>query len=45
MNSSNLAYVSKITEILDGNIETVDNITKLIVADADMNTAIGKNDS
>jgi methyl-accepting chemotaxis protein len=42
VNSSNLAYVTKVTKIIDGNIKNFeDNITSLIT-DVDLNTTISK---
>jgi len=42
VNSSNLAYVSKVTKIFDGNIKSVEDITRIILADMDMNTSLVK---
>jgi len=45
VNSSNLAYVSKVSKILDGNINSIDNITKIIIADKALTTTISKSKS
>ncbi|PKM49346.1 MAG: hypothetical protein CVV02_16610 [Firmicutes bacterium HGW-Firmicutes-7] len=45
VNSSNLAYVSKVTKILDGKITSIENITRIIIADMDLNSTISKNES
>lgn len=42
VNSSNLAYVSKTTKILDGNITSIENIVRIILADKNLNNAISK---
>jgi methyl-accepting chemotaxis protein len=42
VNSSNLAYVSKVTKILDGNIEGIENISNLLLSDMDFIKAISK---
>lgn len=43
VNSSNVAYVSKVTKILDGNIKSIEDITRIIVADLELNAIISKN--
>lgn len=43
VNSSNLAYVSKVTQILDGNVKSIDNIVRIILADVDMNNTMSNN--
>ena len=42
VNSSNLAYVSKVTKILDGNIKEIEDIIRIIMSDTEMNTAMSK---
>lgn len=42
VNSSNLAYVSKVVKIIDGKIKSVEDITGMLVSDVDMNTALSK---
>ena len=43
VDSSNLAYVSKVTKILDGNIQSIENITKMIIYDTDLASTLSKN--
>lgn len=42
VNSSNLAYVLKVTKILDGNINKIENNSKILLSDKDFNTKISK---
>lgn len=43
VNSSNIAYVSKVTKIIDKNIKSLEDDTKLIISDIRLNTTISKN--
>lgn len=45
VNSSNLAYVTKMTKILDGNVNSIGNVTRLLLADVDLNKTIEKNEN
>lgn len=45
VNSSNLAYVSKVTNILDGKIKSIEDVTKILVSDKDLNAVIAKEQS
>lgn len=45
VNSSNLAYVSKVTQIFNGNITSIESITKMIISDLDLNATVSKNAS
>ncbi len=42
VNNSNLAYVSKVTKILDGKLKSIEDVTRLVVSDVEMNKAIGR---
>jgi len=42
VNSSNLAYVSKVTKILNVNIQSIENITKMIIYDTDLASTLCK---
>jgi len=42
VNSSNMAYVSKVTKILDGKIKSVEDIARIILSDIDLNNTIRK---
>lgn len=42
VNSSNIAYVTKVTKILNGNIADIENITRIILADLELNLTISK---
>ena len=44
MNSSNLAYVSKVTKIFDGNFKRIEDITRIILSDVDLNLNISKDE-
>ena len=43
VNSSNLAYVIKVTKIFDGNIKNFEDSVKSLITDVDLNTTISKN--
>lgn len=45
VNSSNLAYVTKMTKILDGEVNSIENVTRLLLADVDLNKTIEKNEN
>lgn len=45
VNSSNLAYVSKVTKILNGNVDDIENIIKMIIVDSDLNCTIEKSET
>ncbi len=42
VNSSNLAYATKVTKILDGNIKSIEDNTKLILSDIRLNSTVSK---
>jgi methyl-accepting chemotaxis protein len=42
VNSSNLAYVSEVNKNIDGKIESIENVTKIILADMDLNATMSK---
>ena len=44
VNSSNLSYVTKVAKILDGKIKSIDDITRLIIADTELNNALTKDE-
>ncbi|MDF2523309.1 MAG: uncharacterized protein K0R31_950, partial [Clostridiales bacterium] len=45
VNSSNLAYVSKVTKIFNGNIKSIEDITRIILSDVDLNSTISKDEN
>lgn len=45
VNSSNLAYVSKVTQIFNGDITSIESITKMIISDLDLNATVSKDAS
>lgn len=45
VNSSNLAYMSKVTKIIDGKVKGLEEITKIIATDQVLNKTISKGES
>lgn len=43
VNSSKQAYVTKVIKIIDGNIQDIENVSKIIISDKGMNDVIKKN--
>ncbi len=42
VNNSNIAYATKVVKILNGNISDIDNVSKVLMADAKLNGTVSK---